>query len=216
LVARGDHTDGDKSVLASSKRLLYSGITGIDNPIEADAEVANGRSECSTGRSQMDLTNESLFLRHVVALTRKRAANFRRDKKAWFCTTLLPTTMVLAGLLLVTFLPSYQNLRPITLNFKELNPGISTEPVNPVSYNNPTNPFSCSPGLCSYTPQVVEVNGFTVKSFDDDPDISNTCSNAVSQEIIQFLSSGATGVEKDVVNIANVSHYSFVALPILI
>jgi hypothetical protein len=189
--------------------LLTSGVTGLDKIAESD-----GKSERSTGRSQMDLTKESLFFRHLMALTRKRAANFSRDKKAWFCTTLLPSSIVLIGLLLTTFLPTNRNLQPITLDFKEFNPDVTTEPKNPISYNNPTNPYSCSPGFCSYVPQLVEIEetneiygfcGYTANALDADPTISKTCSNAVSNEIMQFLGSGATGQEKDVIDITNVS-----------
>jgi hypothetical protein len=215
-VARGDHADEDKAILSSSKQLLSSGVTGLNKIQEADVEQThNSKSERSTAHSHMDLTNESLFIRHLMALTRKRAANFSRDKKAWFCTTLLPSAIVLVGLLLTTFLPSNRNLEPITLDFKKLNPDVTTEPINPVSFNNPSNPYSCSPGLCSYDPQVTEVNetneiygfcGYTAKPLDADPNISNTCSNAVSNEIMQYLGTGATGVVKEVGDITNVSY----------
>jgi hypothetical protein len=212
LVARGDHADGDKAILSSSKQLLSTGVSGLDKIPETEANYS--KSERSTARSQMDLSNESLFFRHLVALTRKRAANFSRDKKAWFCTTLLPSVIVLVGLLLTTFLPSSRNLEPITLDFKKLNPDVTAEPINPVSFNNPSNPYLCSPGLCSYYPQVTEVKetneiygfcGYTASALDADPNISNTCSNAVSNEIMQYLGSGTTGVVKEVGDITNVS-----------
>ena len=34
-------------------------------------------------RSKMDLDNDGLFNTHLIALFKKRAAYFRRDKKAW-------------------------------------------------------------------------------------------------------------------------------------
>jgi hypothetical protein len=217
LVARGDHVDEEKAMLSSSKQLLSSGVTRLDQIPEMEFDQANNsKSERSTARSQMDLTNESLFFRHLIALTRKRAANFTRDKKAWFCTTLLPSTIVLVGLLLTTFLPTSRNLQPITLDFKKLNPDVTAEPINPVSFNNPSNPYLCSPGLCSYSPQVTEVNetneiygfcGYTAKSLDANPNISNMCSNTVSNEIMQYLDSGATGIVKEAGDITNVSFF---------
>jgi ATP-binding cassette, subfamily A (ABC1), member 3 len=40
-----------------------------------------------SARSKMDLETEGLFVRHVNALFRKRALNFKRDKKAWVSTS---------------------------------------------------------------------------------------------------------------------------------
>lgn len=67
LVARGD--SAEHTALASSKRV--EGVEGI--AVDADKSV----------RSRMDLEKEGLFFRHLGALFKKRAAFFRRDKKAW-------------------------------------------------------------------------------------------------------------------------------------
>ena len=83
LVARGEGT-GDKKEFASSKHM--------DGVVLADDGT-------KSARSRMDLENDGLFLRHIGALLRKRAAFFRRDKKAWCCTTLLPSLFVFVGFL---------------------------------------------------------------------------------------------------------------------
>ena len=75
LVARG--AEKDKKDYESSK---------FSSKNLASGEEDDERSV----RSKMDLENEDLFSTHLQALLRKRAANFRRDKKAWCCTTVLP------------------------------------------------------------------------------------------------------------------------------
>lgn len=73
LVARGG-TAGDKKEYESS-------LHTSDEPTTA-AEDAE-----KSARSRMDLEKEGLFKTHVQSLFKKRAAFFRRDKKAWCCTT---------------------------------------------------------------------------------------------------------------------------------
>jgi hypothetical protein len=207
LVARGGHVGDDKPILASSTKLLTSEDTGRD-------ELANTKSERSSVRSQMDLTKESLFLRHVSALTRKRAANFSRDKKAWFCTTLVPTIMVFLGLLLVKIIPSDKNLQPITLNLQNLNSDVTAEPINPIAYNSPSSPYLCSPGLCAYSPQLVSISetnefygfcGFEANPSYADGLNENSCSISASNPIMQFVGSEATAEQISVSDILNVS-----------
>lgn len=83
LVARGEGT-GEKKEFASSKHM--DGVALADEGTKS-------------ARSRMDLENEGLFVRHIGALLKKRAAFFRRDKKAWCCTTLLPSLFVFVGFL---------------------------------------------------------------------------------------------------------------------
>jgi ATP-binding cassette, subfamily A (ABC1), member 3 len=71
LVARGD--SAEKSVLKSANRGDTSDVAYKDH-LERSA------------RSKMDLETEGLFVRHISALFRKRALNFKRDKKAWVST----------------------------------------------------------------------------------------------------------------------------------
>ena len=54
----------------------------------------------STTLSQDDFERDNLFLRHVRTLFLKRWLNFKRDKKAWFFTTILPSLLVFVGFLL--------------------------------------------------------------------------------------------------------------------
>jgi ATP-binding cassette subfamily A (ABC1) protein 3 len=138
LVARGA-TD-EKKDFASSKHL---------GKVAAAADDAE-----KSVRSRMDLDNEGLFKRHVIALFRKRAVNFKRDKKAWVCTTILPSMFVLIGFLLYAFVGPQRNLESLTLDLGELNVNIDSEPRNPISFNS-GNSFSCQPGVCIYDNVVV-------------------------------------------------------------
>ena len=162
----------------------------------------------------MDLEQEdTLFLRHVGALTRKRLANFSRDKKAWCCTTLAPTFCVLLGLIFVTFTAPNRNLEPITLQLSDLNKDVTEPPVNPISYNSPSNAFVCQPGQCSYKPPVFQINetdefygycGFLSRSFDPvNPTWTNnnTCTLALSSDIMGTIESSQ---EMNVGNVYNV------------
>lgn len=74
LVARGGETkerkSARKSAIASSSAKLLDGMSTED----ANKSI----------RSRMDLENDGLALRHIGALFRKRAVNFKRDKKVRF------------------------------------------------------------------------------------------------------------------------------------
>jgi ATP-binding cassette, subfamily A (ABC1), member 3 len=71
LVARGE--TAEKPVLKSAKQ---GDATDVDYKENME----------QSARSSMDLETEGLFIRHVGALFRKRAMNFKRDKKAWVST----------------------------------------------------------------------------------------------------------------------------------
>lgn len=74
LVARGK--TAEKPVLKSAKQ-------------GDSANVAYKDEMDQSARSKMDLETEGLFVRHVGALLRKRALNFKRDKKAWVSDVIL-------------------------------------------------------------------------------------------------------------------------------
>lgn len=135
LVARGH--SADKQEFASSIR------RGNETLLTDDAE--------KSARSKMDLDNEGLLGRHIVALFKKRAAFFRRDKKAWMCTTILPGLFVLMGFLIFKLIPTDSQMDELKLTFDRYNPDIGGENVrNPVAFNDPSEPFLCQPGFCSY------------------------------------------------------------------
>lgn len=109
----------------------------------------------------MDLEKDVLFTRHLKSLFIKRAAYFKRDKKAWMCTTILPSLFVLIGFLITIVKAPTRNLPSLTLNLSALNPNIAVSPVNPIPFNSPDNPYSCQPGLCTYQTPIVYVSETT-------------------------------------------------------
>jgi len=137
LVARGD-THQEKADYTSSQR------------IDANAPAAPAdNDEDRSARSRMDLEKDGLFVRHVVALFRKRAVNFKRDKKAWCCTTILPSVFVLVGFLLFTIAGRQREIEPLTLTLEDLNPSSNADPRNPITFSIGEE-FSCQPGTCVY------------------------------------------------------------------
>ena len=143
LVARGDSTSESKAKLASSRILS-------DNKLNIITE------DEKSNRSRMDLDNEALFTRHLNALLKKRALNFQRDKKAWFCTTILPIVVVTLGFILFAVTSVERNLSPITLDISALNADVTTNPINPIAVNSPDSTYICQPGMCAYYPIVAE------------------------------------------------------------
>jgi ATP-binding cassette, subfamily A (ABC1), member 3 len=130
---------GESLSFASSKKL--TGLCNVTTAEDSDKSV----------RSRMDLDNDSLFLTHLGALFKKRAASFRRDKEAWLCTTILPTLFVLIGLFVYKYAPpAVRSLDPVALTLADYNPGVSVTPRNPIAYNNPKSFYSCQPGSCVY------------------------------------------------------------------
>lgn len=211
LVARGDSSEESKSHLASSR------LVDANGNIEDDAERST--------RSRMNLEKEGFFGVHVVALLKKRAFNFQRDKKAWCCTAILPVIFVTIGFMLVAFTSPERNLSPLILDLSALNPDVESDPVNPIPVNSPDAPFACQPGECLYDPivavsetnerytfcgtqanlgAVLGTNGLQDSSIQPP---SNLCTIADSFTIVSTLSGfqQAVPVETDVGTIATVS-----------
>jgi ATP-binding cassette subfamily A (ABC1) protein 3 len=141
LVARGD--SHERKSLKSSQM------------IEADTAAATKADEERSVRSRMDLENDGLVIRHIGALFQKRAANFKRDKKAWCCTTILPSLFVLLGFLAYNFTGFQGDMGPLVLDLGDLNAGIDADPQNLINFNS-GNSFSCQPGKCIFEPSTYE------------------------------------------------------------
>jgi len=104
-------------------------------------------------RSSMDFQTEALFSRHLSALFRKRAMNFKRDRKAWCCTTILPSIFVLIGFLLFSFVTPERTLGAIVMDLNDYNVDVSLL-QNPIAFNTGDR-FSCQAGKCIYDTPVV-------------------------------------------------------------
>lgn len=144
IVARGDETAKQEF---QSSRL-------------SSKDLANGASgdDEKKVKARMDLANEGLFGTHVGALIRKRAANFKRDRKAWCCTTILPSVFVLIGLLLLKFVSPGRNLEPLELTLDDYNSDVSSDIRNPIPYNDPGSSFTCNPGTCIFSMSSVDLS----------------------------------------------------------
>lgn len=190
LVARGESTE--KAELASSRQIGSNGAT----PLAADADKSQ--------RSRMDLENDRLFTTHVKALFRKRAANFRRDKKAWVCTTIVPCLFVLIGLIILTFAPVDRDLPPIELTLDDYNVDFTGMPRNPIVFNNPQSSFTCQPGSCAYSFPVSTIAdtdetyffcGYQARLEDETTNCSITESDQVTSTLNGINGASAEGIE---------------------
>ena len=103
----------------------------------------------------MDLENEGLFVRHAGALFRKRTVNFKRDKKAWVLTMILPSLFVLVGFITSTFAGLPTTFDPLTLDLDDLNVTVKQEPVHPMPFRS-GDMYSCKPGRCIYEFPIVD------------------------------------------------------------
>jgi hypothetical protein len=178
LVARGEATE--KKAYASSR-------------MNSEGVLVDGAEK--TARSRMDLENEGLFTRHLGALLRKRAAFFRRDKKAWMCTTILPSLFVLIGFIVFKYASPGRDLDPVTLDLNDFNPK-AFNPRNPIAFNSPDNPFSCQPGNCAYEFAAMTVDDtketYFFCGYQALLDEGNKCTIAQSTSIIEMITdSGA-------------------------
>jgi hypothetical protein len=199
MVARGE--TGEKTHLLSSSR----NVVAATKPVE-DKSV----------RSQMDLEKEGLFFRHVRALFLKRAVNFKRDRKAWGCSVLLPSVFVLIGFVIFKFVSPDRNLDSLTINLDSYNPGIQTRPRNPIPFNEPGN-FSCQPGVCSFRPLAIDIpipETGEVYTFCGAPFFGSmesdlfgpSCSIAESAALVSRITeAGTVGIGGDMQNSKNVS-----------
>jgi hypothetical protein len=95
---------------------------------------------------KIELQEGNLFMVHLAALFKKRAANFRRDKKAWLCTTVLPSLFVLIGFVVYKNSGRARNLPSLRLDLSALNSGVSGDFVNPIHFNK--GEYECLPGRC--------------------------------------------------------------------
>jgi ATP-binding cassette, subfamily A (ABC1), member 3 len=94
-----------------------------------------------------NVESERYFARHVIALMKKRGLYFRRDKKAWICTTIVPSVFVFVGFLIVALTSPKLIMEPLLLNPNDYNTEIGQ---NQIIFNSPDNPFTCQPGICSH------------------------------------------------------------------
>ena len=135
--------------------MVARGEEGVHQSAIKEAPV---KDESNPDRALLDTTDSGSlrFKRHVSALFMKRAKNFKRDKKAWCCSTILPTITTLAGFLIFNLIASRNpNYPSLTLSLDQNNPEISSL-RNPIPYNEP-GVYDCQPGQCSYGSSTVNI-----------------------------------------------------------
>merc|ERR1719343_417725 len=120
---------------------------------EKAANAVDNERSVSSNSTKMDLESEKMFGRHVGAMFRKRALNFKRDRKAWCCTTICPSICVLLGFILFAFVTPERNLDAIVMDLNDYNPEVPS-PRNPIVFNTDDR-FSCQPGKCIYENPVI-------------------------------------------------------------
>jgi hypothetical protein len=135
LVARGDDARKQQESYKSSN------FNSSKNANQDNDDEKSGK---------MDLENENLFGTHVHALWKKRGASFKRDKKAWCCTTVTPSVFVLCGLLILKYAVPNRDLQALYLDLNDYNVEMmESSERNPFPFNNPELYFGCNPGSCT-------------------------------------------------------------------
>ena len=139
----------------------------------------------------VDLSEAAMFSRHLKYLFKKRYQNFKRDRKAWFCSVLLPSIISLIGFILVwvNTHSASRNMVSLNLSLSNYNP-TATIKRNPVPYNYPDS-FMCQPGVClsdsivNLTKQTGEIYGYC----GSEASVSNeySCSIADSSNITAVI-----------------------------
>jgi ATP-binding cassette subfamily A (ABC1) protein 1 len=127
LVARGE---------AHEKQKFESSLKDVTKEIDDSAH---------TLIAQESMPANEVFATHVRSLFKKRALNFKRDKKAWVCSTILPVLFALFGFLTVTFIAPDRNMKPLELKINDLNMGSDIGTPLPI---NEANTFTCQPAAC--------------------------------------------------------------------
>jgi ATP-binding cassette, subfamily A (ABC1), member 3 len=142
-------------------------------------------------RARADLKWSKLVFYHIRALFKKRAASFRRDKKAWCCTTILPSVFVLLGFLAFNFAPSERNMETLVLSWDDYDTDIDTRAGNPLVFNAPDTVFECQPAGCSYSfggsPIVTSVDRYHLCGHQAFTGAPNECTIVDSESVMTTL-----------------------------
>lgn len=151
MVARGE--TGKPIRLASSRKIvaLESETLEIAGPDQSDSEPVPSISGMPppniSYRSQEGLRETDHFKTHVRSLFAKRALNFKRDKKAWACSTICPVIAALFGFINVAFIAPDRNMINLELKLSDYNENVETTERHLFPYNE-ADSFACQPAVC--------------------------------------------------------------------
>ena len=181
----------------------------------ADLLLSHESSEIDQS-TVVTLEDKISFSRHLLTLLKKRAAIFRRDKKAWLFTTILPSLFVLFGFLLFNLIQFNNFWTPLTLRIWDYNEAFENSTLqNPIPVNSPDSPFMCQIPTCSHKRPLIQEEltnetyffcGFQSKlgiSYDGYIPSNNTCNISESTSFIDTLNYG--GVKTAETNVANIT-----------
>jgi len=125
----------------------------VTRPSERQRPITNENSREKTDGDQSfaavtSLSESQLFRTHVRALFHKRALNFKRDKKAWICSTILPILFSLFGFITVTLIIPSKNMELLELRLSDYNPDHARKQKRfPFPVGN-SSLFPCQPASC--------------------------------------------------------------------
>ena len=198
-VARGAaDRAGEKAEFASSRFHLG------DMPVDEE-------STAHSMASHMNLEKEGMFMRHLGTLFKKRAAVFKRDRKAWTCTAILPSIFVFIGFLSIHLVDLGRDLDPLVLSLDDYNVKISGANRNPIPFNSPGNPFTCQPGRCAYEHEYLNIyDNYSFCGHGARLQGNPVCSISENSSLIvqQIRAAEAFPQGADVYNVSNVSLYT--------
>lgn len=113
----------------------------------------NNKEINKTATTKTTTTTKNTTKQHIQALMLKRAHNFKRDKKAWLCSIVLPSIATLVGFLAIEVIAPVREMPALTLTFDDYNTDLSSSSSsstirNPITYNDERLAFDCNPGVC--------------------------------------------------------------------
>lgn len=194
MVARGENGPANKDPLRSSAINLLP-----ENPISASHQ---------SYRAEEQMSDSALFLVHTKSLFAKRAINFKRDKKAWICSTILPSVFALLGFILVTQLTANLNMPPLELKLSDYNTGPipGDQPRNPIPFGS-SDRFMCQPGTCISASEFGNSSLFCGRStyLQNNPECYGTRLPNLVPPYLADDETGASIVEQNVSSILDVS-----------
>lgn len=202
LVARGDEINRQEYESSHFNSGMVTGDSG-------------DREDQRSVQSQMDLEKEDLFATHMGALLKKRVAYFKRDKKAWCCTTILPSLFVLVGLLLLKYAAPKRNLALLPLNLNDYNIDFRGDELrNPIPFNNPNSFFTCNVGRCTSERTITSVETNETYYFCGGAALSSgpehRCSISNSDAVVKGIDeAGAQGIGGEASNISEASRHVY-------
>ena len=154
-------------------------------------------------------SQSEIFRVHVQSLFHKRALNFKRDKKAWVCSIILPVLLSLLSFINVTIIAQDRNMQPLELKPSDYARASSSQKLLPI---NEAESFTCQPAEClaSLGWDFYEENSYCGNMISLD-DMSEQCSNV---SVINSLSDSSLSkpvslsMEQNVTSILEVSFHS--------